>query len=166
MSVFKRIHVRSVHWLILALDFFECASASASLKEEQQKPALCCSSFRLQIWWCTFILVKTTLTFCLSVNWHQSKVKGKRVIFSCSLPMIRQIKTETGWHLWNRPVCGSCTVSVYVCVCLTKGMHYCELHSHKALQEQPDKGGLFTIIMHLIFAHQTLLPGLITRSLI
>lgn len=55
---------------------------------------------------------------------------------------------------------------VCVCVCLTKGMHYCESHSHKALQEEPDKGGLFTIIMHLIFAHQTLLPGLITRSLI
>lgn len=55
---------------------------------------------------------------------------------------------------------------VRVCVCLTKGMHYCESHSHEALQEESDKGGLFTIIMHPIFAHQTLLPGLITRSLI
>lgn len=55
---------------------------------------------------------------------------------------------------------------VHLCVCLTKGEHCCGLHTHQALQEKPDKGGLFTIIMHLIFGHQTLLPGLITRSLI
>lgn len=58
--------------------------------------------------------------------------------------------------------CRSASVCARVCVGLTKGTCYCD----EALQEEPDKGGLFTIIMHLIFAHQTLLPGPITRSLI
>lgn len=133
---------------------------------------------------------KEALAFCFSANWKSIEIHPpwKWVTFSRSLPMIRNklcqrlsdIQGAGGCLQWSVKdqqrciyalCCCSCCVCVCQCVCTCiylsdQGHTLLWAAQPEALQEQLDKGGLFTIIMHLISAHQTLLPGLITRSLI